>query len=217
MQDLIHYRKFADVPDETGWTAEEYEGLDGLYWLIADTGAWTGPLKNWREDSGDFMSEVKKFDVVLTAGGNCGMYPRFYGNYFREVYTWEPDEDNFTCLEMNCTGDQYHLFKGGVGNCVDKLSLRNTNKRNVGTHKIQDAAGNVQMYRIDDLELDHCDLIHLDVENYERPALDGAIETIKKFEPVIITERSKGSDLLKELGYIEFKKLTMDTIFVMQE
>jgi len=217
MQNLIHYRKFSEVPDEKDWTADEYEGIDGLFWLINDSGAWTGPLKNWREDSKDFMSQVKNFDVVICAGGNCGMYPRFYANYFKKVYSWEPDPDNYKCLQMNCDSEQFELFNGAISNTTDKIyKLYNNNKKNVGTHRLQKDVknANVEMYRIDDLNLEKIDLIHLDIEGHEPMAIEGAKETIKKHHPVIITEKAKGHHLLIELGYKEFKKLTMDTIYI---
>ena len=45
-------------------------------------------------------------------------------------------------------------------------------------------------YCIDDLNLTECDLIMLDVEGYELHALNGAIETIKKYGPVICIEHA---------------------------
>ena len=41
---------------------------------------------------------------------------------------------------------------------------------------------------IDNLNLPGCDLIQLDIEGYELKALKGAIETIKKYKPVICVE-----------------------------
>jgi hypothetical protein len=70
------------------------------------------------------------------------------------------------------------------------------------------------MYRIDDLNLPSCDLIHLDVEGYEAAALQGAIETIKKFKPVVIIERDSGANVVTDLGYTKYKKLMMDSVYI---
>ena len=43
-------------------------------------------------------------------------------------------------------------------------------------------------FKIDDLELDRCDLIQLDTEGYEYFGLLGAEATISKFKPVISIE-----------------------------
>lgn len=194
-----------------------HEGVDELLWVTTDKGAFgnekDGPLFDWIKDKDDFMVKVKNFDVVVQAGGNCGMYARFYKNYFKEVYTFEPDPLNFYCLNRNCVGDGYHKFQGGLGSKVEKLSIQNSSKSNVGTHKIKNTPGDIQMYRIDDLNLDKCDLIHLDVEGYESKVLEGSMETIKRFKPVIILERPKNVDKLNNIGYNIHKKCRMDTIF----
>lgn len=206
-EELVSYRKCG------------HEGVEELLWVTSDRGAFgneqDGPLFDWLEGSKDFMSQVKKFDVVIQAGGCCGMYPRFYKNYFKTVYTFEPNRLNFLCLDRNCDGEGYKKFQGGLGNTTNKLSLRRADSSNVGMHQIRDdLAGDIQMYRIDDLNLNDCDLIHLDIEGYETKAIEGALNTIEKFRPVIITERDGGSDALAKLDYRVFKKLRMDTIFV---
>lgn len=205
------------MKEETSYRKCGHEGVDQLLWVTQDRGAFgnekDGPLFDWIQDHKDFMSQVKKFDVVVQAGGNCGMYPRFYKNYFKEVYTFEPDNLNYYCLDVNCSGEGYHKFHGGLGNTTNKLSLRRGSMTNVGTHRITGQPGNIQMYRIDDLNLKACDLIHLDIEGYEETALQGAKETIEKFKPVVITERSGGEKFLLSLGYKMHKKLRMDTVY----
>lgn len=195
-----------------------HEGVSEFWWLTSDSGAYgnerDGPLFDWLQNKEDFMSQVKQFHTVIQAGGNCGMYPRFYGNYFQKVITFEPCPKNFACLDLNCVGSKYDKYMGGLGNTTENRSIQNTNKRNVGVHKIKEEPGEVKMYRIDDLNLSHCDLIHLDVEGYEQNVLNGAVETIKKFKPVVIVERSNGQNTLKNLGYEQYKKLRMDTVFV---
>jgi FkbM family methyltransferase len=198
-----------------------YEGVNKLMWVTTDVGAFgnenDGPLFDWISEKDFFMENVKKFDVVVQAGGNCGMYPRFYKNYFKTVYTFEPDELNFSCLDINCDGPGFFKFLGGLGAKREKLSLQRKSSRNVGTHTIVNTPGDIQMYRIDDLNLSDCDLIHLDIEGYEKNALIGAEQTIKKFKPVIITERSHGADFLKSLGYKTYLNLRMDTVFIHSE
>ena len=82
---------------------------------------------------------------------------------------------------------------------------------------------------IDNLNLPGCDLIQLDVEGYELNALLGAIETIKKYKPVLCIEfcekwlnrydatSGKILELLKELNYIQIDEYGVDKIFVPNE
>lgn len=197
------------------------EGVDKLIWVTSDRGAFgnesDGPLGDWISDKTYFMEKVRAFDVVIQAGGNCGMYPRFYANYFKEVYTFEPDETNFHCLNINCEGDKYHKYYGGLGNTTESLTLKYSSDYNVGMHKITNTPGSVQMFRLDDLNLTACDLLHLDIEGYEPNALLGATKTIQKFWPVVITERSSGEAVLLNLGYVKYRQLRMDTVFIKSE
>jgi len=197
-----------------------YEGVEELLWVTTDIGGFGemsrghGPIWDWVKDHEHFMSQVKSFNTVVQAGGNCGMYPRFYSNYFKNVYTFEPNPLNFYCLDINCQGDNFHKFEGGLGNTTDKLTVTNYNTINVGAHTIRNIPGDVQMYRIDDLNLTSCDLIHLDVEGYEPQALKGSIETIEKFNPVVIVENGRGGDILKDLGYTMHIKTIMDRVYI---
>ena len=73
-----------------------------------------------------------------------------------------------------------------------KLRLKNDNKKNAGTHRIDSRSRDgieVEAITIDSLNLDNVDLIHLDLESYEDNAIRGAINTIKRCRPVIISEK----------------------------
>jgi hypothetical protein len=76
-------------------------------------------------------------------------------------------------------------------------------------------AGSCPTYKIDDLSLPICDLIHLDIEGYEYYALQVGIETITTCKPVIVIEmwdklsnrfeeniNEKTENLLNSLNYV---------------
>lgn len=210
----IELRNLDEFPDENKITGPVGSCIE-LWWPTTDSGGWTGPLKNWREEYHEFLAKVLKFDVIVQAGGCCGMYPRFYSEYFKHVYTFEPHPDNYACLIKNCVGNQYHIFNAGLGSDLrDDAMIGGGSRRNCGTYKINPSnKGDTKIYTIDSLNLTACDLIHLDVEGSEESAIIGALETIKKFKPVVIVERNKGSNQLTALGYKQYKKLAMDTIY----
>jgi FkbM family methyltransferase len=187
----------------------DFEGVDKLWWLTVDQSAFNGPLSDWKSDKEVFLSYIKTKDVVIQAGGNCGMYARFYSNYFSEIYSFEPEKNNFKCLELNCKGSQFHLYNVGLGKSAGTASLKKSKQkpRNAGIWQtIEDPTGNINIITIDSLNLQKCNLIHLDVEGFESNVLLGAIETIEKYKPVIILEEGSGSKILDDFNYsVKFK------------
>jgi len=62
----------------------------------------------------------------------------------------------------------------------------------------------------------HIAIIELDVEGFEKPALAGALETIKRCKPILILETLPEEDWLNEnifnLGYRKMGKVHENTI-----
>jgi hypothetical protein len=85
----------------------------------------------------------------------------------------------------------------------------------VATNRTGDLSLQVQVMLIDDLELDACDAIQLDIEGYEYPALKGAERTIERFRPVIATENpsSTVTNFLAQFGYIQYETNAADKLF----
>lgn len=190
------------------------EDVEELLWLRRDQEAFRLILRDWKEWSQDFMSEVTNFNTVIQAGGNCGMYPRFYANYFTNVITFEPDGDNFYAMKINCVGEKYRMYQLALGEREAMVHLNTSYVPNVGKHFIENKPGITKMITLDSLNLDNCDLIHLDVERYEEKVILGATKTIIKHKPVVIVERERGSKELAELGYKLHKRLRVDAVYV---
>ena len=216
MDKNIEVRNLKFCQDEAG-TLGSVGSVTELYWLKGDKGLWDGPLMDWRNESHLWMKDVRLFDTVLQAGGACGMYARFYSDYFNHVISFEPDLNNYNILKMNCQGDQYSLNFGGLGNHNShnkKYKLNKSHYSNLGMHTISDIPGEVPMFAIDFLNLTSLDLLHLDCEGYEENILKGGRETINHFNPVIIVERNKGGNLLSSWGYKCTGHLRMDSVWV---
>jgi FkbM family methyltransferase len=193
------------------------EGIDQLWWVTQDVKAFNGPLLDWKNDRDHFLKYVKNKNTVVQAGGNCGLYARFYGNYFETVYTFEPNPSNFSCLKLNCSDEKYKVHNVALGETLGKAKLKFPKRKfkNGGIWQVVlDVDGDVEVISIDSLNLNSCDLIHLDVETFEPFVLRGAIETIKKFHPVIILEEGHGHEIVLELGYKIVEKLTSDWVLV---
>ena len=195
------------------------EGVDEFIWPKSDFNAFHWPLQDWINDKNWFMHYVRNKNLVIQAGGCCGMYPRFYANYFKTVYTFEPNLLNYQCLIKNMIDVQnvYHR-NCAIGKEERMVGLDAPNQPgeeyNRGMFSVNESLSDIKMITIDSLNLDECDLIHFDLEGYETNALIGSINTINRFNPIIIVERDSGSEYLQSIGYILIKQTSMDSIFV---
>lgn len=188
-------------------------------WMLvaADTGAWEGVRDDWESSHAAALSRyVKNFGTVVQAGGNMGIYPYLLGKFFQRVYTFEPDPLNFHCLVNNCQLDNIIKINAAVGAEHVMISVKKNYDWNCGMHQVlyDKDNGVVPQLMIDDLALQSCDLVWLDIEGYEVQALLGAYDTINKHKPIVMVENG-GKDALDvlPLGYKEIGKSRTDTIY----
>ena len=145
-----------------------------------------GPFKHIPDN---LSSYVDNKDVMIQAGGNAGYYVKRYSELFNTVYTFEPDPTNFYCLNLNVTSRnvyRYQAFLGCSHECKELVNTHATHGHG-GSH-VSSNSGKIPTLKIDDLNLNTCNLIHLDIEGYEKFALLGAIETLKRCKPIVCIE-----------------------------
>lgn len=208
-QDLLKTRDQA-VDDVSGWM-----------WVREDDGAWDGPHREWMDTHRDaYLKASRERNVVVQAGGNCGLYPRLFSKYFKTVYTFEPDPLNFHCLVNNCQSDNIIKINGALGATNELVRVQRAGMGNVGCHTVKnDGEVFVPQFTIDQLNLNQCDFIQLDVEGYEIHILRGAIKTIERFHPGISCENGTNNgipEFLAPLGYNVSTTVGADTVYVWQ-
>ena len=193
---------------------EAVEIRNGYYWPKTDVRCWQYMMNhpNLPIIVTEYVSK-KNRKTVVQAGGNAGFYPKQFASLFENVYTFEPDWLNFYCLNLNTPYPNVIKSNGCLGNDYKLVSL-SIREKNRGKNFVN-GPGNIPTYRIDDLKLDACSLIQLDVEGFEYYSLQGGIETIKAYKPVIVLEiwdrltdrfeknlNQKLFELLDTLGYV---------------
>jgi FkbM family methyltransferase len=194
---------------------EDIDGVSGWVWIKTDSGAWDC-RKQWPDQKKVVQKYCKKFDCVVQAGGNQGMYPRLMANMFKTVYTFEPHWENFYTLVLNCNLPNIIKINGALGDKHCMVNLSGGADGNMGTWVTKENENEiVPQFKIDDLNLTSLDLIYFDIERYERTALDGALESINKFKPLIACENGNEiKDYMDSLNYTAIENSHSDTFFI---
>lgn len=188
----------------------------------------TGPGNYLRKtsDAALALANTRARRTAVQAGGHIGTWPVMLAAEFSAVITFEPDWNNFSALVQN-------LEERTTGNVFPVRGILGQKRRPHGFHRSQKSTGqhyvgsgeSVPCFRIDDLGLENCDAIFLDVEGFEIPALRGAVRTIELCGPVIMVEENKrcvtqGFRLgqleaeLAALGYVILDRIGEDVVFV---
>lgn len=149
-------------------------------------------------------------ELIIQAGGNCGMFPMEYLRWFNRVITFEPDPINFNCLIKNCNApNELTAVMGVLGNNAGEMVPVRRSKKNIGATHVSKAPPTFHSltFTIDSLNLKP-DVIHLDIEGYELQALKGAAKTLKNHNPVLVCEIKSDMrflvwEFIKRYGYKE--------------
>lgn len=140
------------------------------------------------------MRHVDKRGVCVQAGGACGVWPLRFSQLFERVITFEPLRENYHCLKKNTSeASNIDAINAPLGNDSGRYSIHNDihELKNFGAGYIVPDPKGTQAQLIDNLQLEACDLIQLDIEGGELDALKGASLTISEFRPVIVLEEKR--------------------------
>ena len=173
-----------------------------------------------------FRQLVRPGQTVLDVGANIGAHTvplaRFVGADGR-VLAFEPQRTVFYGLcanvlqnELEFVVDCRYCAVGEKAGSIEVPELDPQVEQNFGAlslagAKAWPAALRVPGLRIADCQLAACDLIKIDVEGMEREVLLGAVETIRRFRPVLYVEDDRPDkspalrELLLSLGYELFE------------
>jgi len=161
---------------------DDVELRDKFWWPKSDKRCWQYML-----DHPDVPEKVAQYvkkknrKTIIQAGGNAGFYPKQYASLFETVYTFEPDWLNFYCLNLNVPYENVIKIQSCLGNKHELVSLK-IKEVNRGKNFVA-GEGKYPIYMIDNLNLNDCSAIQLDIEGYEYYALLGGEKTILKYKP----------------------------------
>lgn len=172
-----------------------------------------------------FMTYVTNKKVCIQAGGNLGLWPKKLSSLFETVYTFEPEEVNWLCLQKNIEGvNNIKSYNCALGSENGTVSIDRHWPSNAGSYRVK-PGNEVSKITIDSLEINDVGLIQFDIEGSEHEAIIGSIKTIKKWAPVIVLElkgigkifgytNKDTINLLDSLGYTVATKIEKDLVFI---
>jgi len=161
--------------------------IDGIWWPDSDKECHPVVPRHVR-DMNKALPLCRSRKCVVQAGGNVGVWAGHLANEFETVWTFEPEKENYACLERNLQGvDNIHHINAALGHKAGVAGMHRV-PNNAGAHWLIKGEEDIPVITIDNLKLPACDLMILDTEGNEPDILVGARETLGAHKPVLMIE-----------------------------
>ena len=175
-----------------------------------------------------------KNNICLDIGGHIGTHAIPYSRIFDFVHTFEANYDNFTYLERNIKLNERTniiAYNKAVSNKKKLVLVKKWMNENSGCFTIMqtDAINStMETITIDELEITDVDFIKIDVEGVELDVLQGAVNTINKYKPLLQVELLNNlafklhniktqtiiNYIINILNYVAYKRIHDDVFFI---
>ena len=150
------------------------------------------------------LKHVSDWRVCLDIGSNIGQWTRPLAERFDSVVCFEPNPNFRECFNKNITESNVTLWPYGLS---DK---EHTAQQDFNSTQLQEGEGDIKCRTLDSFGLTNVDFIKIDVDGFEIPLLNGAMETLSNNNAVVNIEMKrdkrlstveKCESILKDLGY----------------
>ena len=200
----------------------EYDQIQNFYILKGDKSVQRGMKKEGIRTVTLYqrahLSNAIKFcnsrRTAVDVGAHYGLMTYNMAQLFNSVHAFEVRPEVYSCLAKNVEHLQMSkvtAYPYGLGAETKRVGLNIKPTKTFSTHVLE-GGNEAEVRPLDELELQDVDFIKMDAEGYEPLVVQGAINTIKRYKPVIFYE-CKGHEtrfgyeqnavleLLKPLGY----------------
>ncbi|EBF6110852.1 FkbM family methyltransferase [Campylobacter coli] len=153
----------------------------------------------------DILGKAKNNTIIVDIGSNIGNHSLYLAAHGFDVYAFEANQElcNILKISIELNGfKKLKLHEFGLSDKKEMAILDNLNPENLGAQslKIKDF-GNIVLYPLDDIKFEKdVSVLKIDVEGMETKVLNGAINTIKKYRPLLYIEA---------INSIEFKRINV--------
>lgn len=170
------------------------------------------------------LSFCKLHRTAVDVGAHIGIWTNELAKRFDTVWAFEPNSENFECLEQNI-GSRARLQNIALGEGFDTGGMCLLPGGNSGMWHIAPAGYGVTVRRLDDYFLECVDFIKIDTEGFEGKVLQGARRTLNTCRPVVFFEdnglgpKYYGSEwvdpkpILASLGYARAARIRKDELW----
>jgi len=143
-----------------------------------------------------------KRGTALDIGANVGLWSRDLVDNFAKVVAFEPVAIFRECLEKNVSGANFFISPLALGDRDTQATMIIT-EGNSGHSHLDPATlgtGDVQVVKLDNLNMEDVDYIKIDCEGYEYRVLQGAEQTVKRCRPIMVIEQKPHDAYSKDYG-----------------
>jgi FkbM family methyltransferase len=150
-----------------------------------------GPARYQYQVRDRSLKYVQKFGVALDIGANVGLWSRDLCEHFDHVIAFEPVALFRDCLVRNVTNTNLKIEPIALGDVETTVNMIVT-QDNMGHTHVDPASigsGTVPVRCLDNLDLPSIDYMKIDCEGFEYKIIQGAEQTIKRCQPVIVVEQ----------------------------
>jgi FkbM family methyltransferase len=161
---------------------------------------------------------VTDFDIAIDVGANVGLWAKPLTEKFKRVIAFEPLKQVYSCLERNVYGLPVDVHRYALGNIDGKVQMIFDSVNTGNSFVSEVGTGSIDIKRMDNLDLPKFGLLKIDCERHELQVIQGAVDTITKYKPIIVCEQHEDTEycagnFLKELGAREITNVRKDYIF----
>jgi FkbM family methyltransferase len=143
-----------------------------------------------------------KRGTALDIGANVGLWSRDLVDNFTKVVAFEPVAVFRKCLEKNVSGANFFISPLALGDHDTQATMIITEGNSGHSHLDPDTlgTGDVQVVKLDNLNIENVDYIKIDCEGYEYRVLQGAEQTVKRCRPILVIEQKPHDAYSKDYG-----------------
>ena len=158
-------------------------------------------IKSERIDELASKGYFKRRGVAIDGGAHVGSMSLKLAQYFDTVWAFDPCDESYALLVENCQHEHRILPMpmALMSHCCS-VDTRAPKGRTTLTARQVAYGGEIRAITIDSMKLECCDMIKLDLEGCEYLALQGAVETIERFNPFLLIEIND-EELGRRLGH----------------